>query len=150
MKNTILKSFISLLFIALSPSIYAQTFESELEERWPNLSNSCLGIHCYVSVDLNTDPVENGYLKYTIPVPRETIDFISGPVGCYLGNHLGNTIDIYVRRIHLELLASDQPQAQVPFELFVRLWKDHQGVTTTTPSSDDKQCYYLKRQLLAD
>ena len=142
MKNIFFKSFISLFFIVLSSSVYAQTYDPELDWDYPDLSYNCLGTHCYVSVDFNNDRVENGYLKYTIPVPKEGVDFISGPVGCYLGNNLGNTVELYVRRTHLELLASDQPHAQVPFELFVRLWKDHQGVTTTIPSGVENQCYY--------
>ena len=143
MKSAFLKSFISLFFIVISSSVYAQRIDiPDYDWDKPDLSYNCLGLHCYVSVDLKNDPVENGYYKYTIPIPREGVDFISGPVGCYLSNNLGSTVDIYIRRSHFEVIASDQPHAQVPFELFVPLWKDYSGLPTTTPSGVANQCYY--------
>ena len=82
------------------------------------------------------------YLKYTIPALREEVDFIQGPVGSYLANNLGNTVDVYVRRSRLELALANMPYAQVPFELFVRLWKSPNGATSTFPESDKEQCFY--------
>ena len=118
MKNLFfnLKIFISLLLLVIASSIKAQGISGT-----PVLSEGCLGIHCYVTVDLDNDPVVNGgYVKYTIPTPRENLDYIQGPAGAYLSNNLGNTVDIYVRKIHLELALSDYVAVEVPFELFVK------------------------------
>jgi len=138
MKRFYSNLFMTLFFAILSTSIYAQN--DSLAE--PTFAQEYLGIHCYVSVDLKNDPVENGYLKYTIPVPREGVDFIQGPAGSYLLNNLGNTVDVYVRRSHLELALADMPYAQVPFELFVHLWKSPNGSTSTFPDPTKEQCFY--------
>ena len=138
MKNSIFKSALSILFLVLVSTINAQTIPST-----PTLTQDCLGIHCYVLVDLQHDPVvDGGFVKYTIPVPREGLDFIQGPLGCYLSNHLGNTVDIYVRKIHLELALSDNPSAEVPFELFVNKWIIPNGGTYDYPVSGALQCFY--------
>ena len=137
-----------LLFLALFVvSAHAQNGEIQLERipaNWPipDYSDECLGIHCYVSVDLQNDPVVDGYLKYTIPAPRESVDFISGPASAYFVN-LGNTIDVYVRRTQLELALADQSYAQVGFGLFVHLWQDSFGNKSTSPTNTNQQCYYL-------
>lgn len=136
MKHTFLKAFTVLFFSFLAISSYAQVDE-------PTYSYSYLGIHCYVSVDLKNDPVENGYLKYTIPTPLQGATNIQGPAGAYLSNNLGSTIDVYVRRSHLELAMADRPYAQVPFELYVNLWKSPNGSTTTYYDPDKEQCFYL-------
>jgi len=142
MMRVFFKYFMTLFFAVFAISVHAQD-NSDLDWETPDLSYNCLGIHHYVSVDLDNDPVESGYLKYTIPVPKEGIDFITGPAGCHLLNNLGSTIDVYVRRSHLELALADQPYAQVRFELFVRLWKDYNGITTTILAGIENQCYYL-------
>ena len=148
MNQLFFRSFISLLFALFTFSTYAQNMGNQVEripENWPipDYSDECLGIHYYISVDLRNDPVVDGYLKYTIPVPREGIDFISGPASAFLLNNLGSTVDIYVRRSQLEIAIADQPYAQVDFALFVHLWKDPFGGISTSPSSTNKQCYYL-------
>ena len=139
MKPSFFKVFITLFFTILANSVYSQ---EETERPELDFINECLGIHHEVSVNLNNDPVVNGYLKYTIPTPRETIDYITGPAGSYLSNHLGNTVDVYVRRSHLELALADYPYAQVPFTLFVRLWKNDIGHTRTDPADGYNQCFY--------
>jgi hypothetical protein len=137
MKRSLFKVFATLFFAIFATSVYAQT-------GWPEQEFiiECLGKHCDVSVDLYNDPVESGYLKYTIPTPTENIDYITGPAGSYLSNHLGNTVDVYVRRSHLELALADSPYAQVVFRLYVRLWKSQTGDTKTYPESGYNQCFY--------
>lgn len=137
MKNTFLKSFMTLFFAVLTISVHAQT-----EWPVPDYSDEYLGIHCYITVDLNNDSVVNGYLKYTISVPKETVISIQGPASAYLSNNLGSTIDIYVHRLQLELALADMSYAQVPFALFVDLWKDSYGNITTELDSTAQQCYY--------
>ena len=140
MKNLFfnLKIFISLLLLVIASSIKAQGISGT-----PVLSEGCLGIHCYVTVDLDNDPVVNGgYVKYTIPTPRENLDYIQGPAGAYLSNNLGNTVDIYVRKIHLELALSDYVAVEVPFELFVKKWILPNGGTYDYPVSGAAQCFY--------
>lgn len=139
MTHLISKSIATLFFILFATSLlYAQESWSIVDAN-PN----CLGIHCYISVDLNNDPIDNGYLKYTIPTPKEGIDFISGSAGCYLSNHLGNTVDVYVRRTHLELALDSQPYAQVPFELYIPLWRINNDVITTIPGNINNQLFYI-------
>jgi hypothetical protein len=137
MKRSLFKVFATLFFAIFATSVYAQT-------GWPEQEFiiECLGKHCDVSVDLYNDPVESGYLKYTIPTPTENIDYITGPAGSYLSNHLGNTVDVYVRRSHLELALADSLYAQVVFRLYVRLWKSQTGDTKTYPESGYNQCFY--------
>ena len=138
MKNSIFKSALSILFLVLVSTINAQTTPST-----PTFTQECLGIHYYVNVDLQNDPVVNGgFVKYTIPVPREGLDYIHGPLGCYLSNHLGNTVDVYVRKIHLELALSDYPSVEVPFELYVNKWITYDGATYDYPVSGGTQCFY--------
>lgn len=138
MKRMFLKAFMLLFFVNITSSVLAQDY-GFIE---PNHVEQYLGVHCEVSVDLDNDPVQGGYLKYTIPAPREGVSFIQGPAGCYLSNNLGSTVDIYVRRVQLELALSDLPYAQVPFELFVNLWKDPHGGTTSSSGESTEQCFY--------
>ena len=147
MNNLFIRTFISLFLALFIVSAYAQngvTQPERIPANWPipDYSDECLGIHCYISVDLQNDPVVDGYFKYTIPAPRESIDFISGPASAYFVN-LGNTIDVYVRRTQLELALADQSYAQVGFGLFVQVWQDAFGNKSTIPSSINQQCYYL-------
>ena len=83
-------------------------------------------------------------LKYTITVPKEGITDLQGPAGCYLANNLGNTIDIYVRKIHLDL-AADGVTCEVPFELYVNKWVDMWG----EPAASGIQCYYWVKFLVS-
>ena len=117
------KTFISFVVFSL---IMTVSFVAKAQTIGASPVN-CLGTHCYISVFLNSDPVaSNGMLKYTIRVPQERIVDIQGPAGCYLANNLGNTIDIYVRKIHLDL-AADGVTCEVPFELYVDKWVDIWG-----------------------
>jgi hypothetical protein len=66
MKRSLFKVFATLFFAIFATSVYAQT-------GWPEQEFiiECLGKHCDVSVDLYNDPVESGYLKYTIPLQQK-------------------------------------------------------------------------------
>lgn len=113
-------------------------------------SYACLGTLCYVSVYLNKDSVADGYFTYTIPVPPEGIysfHEVQGPGSPYLTNHLGNTVDLELRRSHL-LLAVDGEDCEVPLELLVNKWSYDWGSYTTTPDLNAAQCYYLIRLLV--
>lgn len=70
---------------------------------------------------------------------------MNAPAGCYLSNHLGNTVNVYVRRTHLELALDSQPYAQVPFELYIPLWRINNDVITTIPGNINNQLflYYI-------
>lgn len=106
----------------------------------------CLGTHCYISVYINQDPVtSDGYLKYTITVPPEGAYDVQGPAGAYLFNHLGSTVDFYVRKSQL-LLASDGVDCEVPFELWVNKWFTGLGVYNTT--GEGTRCYYWIKLLV--
>lgn len=110
----------------------------------PSYGNEELGILCHVSVDLNNDPVtSDGYLKYTIPAPTEQIDFISGPASAFLINHLGDTVDFYVRKNQLELAAADYAYARIPYLIFVKKWINTGGVISLVEKEGYYQCYYV-------
>lgn len=101
-----------------------------------------LGILCYINVSLSHDPVDNqGYLTYTINTPDETACGIQGPGSPILTNNLGNTVDIKIRRTHLDL-AADGLNCEIPLELTVAKWSTGWGHYTTSPSSSGAQCYY--------
>ena len=132
------KLIISMLLMIVPFTVMAQGIQP------PNYGYGHLGLLCYVSVDLENDPVTaDGFLKYTIPTPSESIDDIVGPVGCYLLNYLGprSTVDLYVRRTHLELAIDGAVDAQVPFDLFVNKWMDSHGATYNEPTAP-YQCHY--------
>jgi hypothetical protein len=126
-----MKTTTLLLFIVISTlNIRAQTFTHGFD---------CLGIHCYVTVNLRTDPVtSDGYLKYTISTPPESIYDVQGPAAVLLSNYLGGTIDLYIRKSQLELAAADRDQCEIPFELLVDKWKDEWG----NPSTSGIRCHY--------
>lgn len=101
-----------------------------------------LGILCYINVSLSHDPVDNqGYLTYTINTPDETACGIQGPGSPILTNNLGSTVDLKIRRIHLDL-AADGLNCEIPLELTVAKWSTGWGHYTTSPSSGGAQCYY--------
>ena len=123
-----MKKFIISMLLMIGPlfTVMAQGIQE------PNYGYGHLGVLCYVSVDIDNDPVTaDGFLKYTIPTPSESIDDVVGPVGCYLLNYLGprSTVDLYVRRSHLELAIDSAASAQVPFEIFVNKWMNSHGDT---------------------
>ena len=131
MKKNFIVFVISYLLMTISFTAKAQFSENPI---------NCLGTHCYISVFLNSDPVtSDGMLKYTINVPREGISNLQGPAGNYFANNLGNTVDIYIRKIHLDL-AADGVTCEIPFELYVNKWVDYLG----NPISDNTgiQCFY--------
>lgn len=105
-----------------------------------NHGYDCLGTHCYITVFLNSHPVTaDGFFKFTINVPPEGAVNVQGPAGAYLSNNLGNTVDLYVRKIHLDL-AADGVNTEVPFELLVNKWTTGWGNYNT--SGTGAQCYY--------
>ena len=55
MARTFLKVYMTLFFVAFITPIKAQVEDLVFPP-------DCLGIHCQISVNFNTDPVENGYL----------------------------------------------------------------------------------------
>ena len=111
---------------------------SKAQSAWS--APDCLGTHCYITVYINRDPVvEGGYLKYTINVPAEGVVDVQGPAGSFLFNNLGNTIDFYVRKSHLDL-AADGVNCEVPFELLVNKWVTPLGIYNT--NGNGIQCYY--------
>lgn len=138
-KNVMIGVLVSLL-VNLSLTVKAQSAWS---------APDCLGTYCEINVYMNSTPVDsNGFFKFTIPVPSEGFANIQGPAGSYFANHLGNTIDIYVRKIHLDL-AADGINTEVPFELLVYKWVNDFGVYNT--SGDGYQCYYwLKLMVIYD
>lgn len=102
----------------------------------------CLGVHCYITVDLNNDPVtSDGYLKYTISKPQEGIESIQGPTAVYLSNDLGNTIDIYIKKIHLIPLTR-AITSEIPYELIVKKWVDRWGSPISEGTAEAIQCHY--------
>lgn len=72
-----------------------------------------LGTIGYVSVSISTAPTVSGYLKLTIPTPRETIRNVEGPCSSYLNNYLSNTVDLYVNKTQLRIIADDG-DCQIP------------------------------------
>ena len=136
MKKTFISFVVFFVIMTMSFVAKAQSIPTPI---------NCLGTHCYISVFLNSDPVTpDGMLKYTITVPKEGITDLQGPAGCYLANNLGNTIDIYVRKIHLDL-AADGVTCEVPFELYVNKWVDMWG----EPAASGIQCYYWVKFLVS-
>lgn len=106
-------------------------------------SYACLGIWCYVNVHLSTDPVDGGYLKYTIPVPSEGISpygGVQGPGSPILFNNLGNTVELWLRRVHVDLAANGQ-NCELPVEFRVNKWTTGWGSYSTIPGNGT-QCYY--------
>lgn len=107
----------------------------------------CLGTLCYVNVNLSTDPVDGGYLTYTIPVPDEGLGpyaGVQGPGSPVLANNLGTTVDLKLRKSHLALEA-DGKNCQLYVDLLVNKWSLGFGhYTTTKPSGSQTypQCYY--------
>ena len=129
-KNVMIWALVTLL-VNLSLTVKAQSAWS---------ADDCLGTFCEVDVYIDRAPVEaNGFIKVTIPVPSEGIAGIQGPASAYFSNHLGNTIDLYVRKIHLDL-AADGVNCEIPFELTVNKWVNDLGVYNT--SGEGYQCYY--------
>ena len=106
---------------------------------------TCLGLLCYVNVNLTTDPVNAGMLTYTIPTPPDYDPIYShaqGPGSPHLTNCLGSTIDLQLRRSHL-LLEYDGQNTQFPVDILVKKWSTGWGQYTTDPGYDEyAQCYY--------
>lgn len=133
MKRTYSKILLSLLLIVFS--------NLNIKVQAQSHGIYCLGTFCRISVYLNSDPVTpDGYLKYTIPTPPETIFDVQGPAGSFLANNLGNTVDLYIRKSQLELAAADMSQCEIPFELLVDKWKDEWGEPSV--SGVGIRCYY--------
>lgn len=134
MKNSVFKILVLLVFLSVSQFCRSQCNNSYLVD--------CLGLHCYITVDLNNDPVtSNGYLKYTISKPRERINDIAGPTAAYLANDLGSTIDIYINKMQL-LPLTRAITSEIPYELLVDKWVDKWGTTTTMGTPEAIQCHY--------
>ena len=83
----------------------------------PNVNNAqtcgigCLGTWCYVDVSLS-DPTYAGDLIYVIPVPPEGFaGSIMGPGSPRLYNNLGSTVELRLKKSHLEV-ESDGGNAQ--------------------------------------
>ena len=114
----------------------------------------CLGTHCYISVYLNSDPVtSDGYLKYTICIPNENIYAIQGPASAYLSNHLGNSVDIYIKKAQLEMAVDGYANCEVPYELLVDKWVDYWGnyttdILTVNSNGGYSRCYYFIKLLV--
>ena len=125
------------LFIIVFMSLFAIAAKSQCN------NYCCLGRLCYVTVDLKNDPVVDGmYLKYTIPAPSESIWSIQGPGTSLFFNHLGNTVDIYVRKNHLELAIADSNVREVPCEVLVDKWVNDYGYYEYYQASGYLRCHY--------
>lgn len=108
-------------------------------------SYTCLGVLCYVDVNLTTDPVNGGMLRYTIPTPPDydpMYSGVQGPGSPHLTNYLGSTIDLELRHSHLSLEYKGQ-NTQFPIDILVKKWSTGWGLYTTDPRYDEyAQCYY--------
>ena len=134
MNNSTFKILALLVFLSTSLFGKAQCNNSFVVD--------CLGVDCYITVDLNNDPVtSDGYLKYTIFKPQERIEDIQGPTAAFLLNDLGSTIDIYIKKIQL-LPLTRAITSEIPYELLVEKWVDRWGRPTTKEADDSIQCHY--------
>lgn len=131
MKN---KFILTLIFVLTPLFLKAQSCTVE----------GCLGIHTYISVDLTNDPVTDGYLIYTIPVPSEGLVnnymfSVEGPGSPYFFNFCGNTVDLYIRKHLLEVDCIDIP-CQAFMEFIVARSVD--GLDITLSTNGKVRCHY--------
>lgn len=100
----------------------------------------CLGTWCYVDVSLS-DPVDSGYLVYTIPVPPE--GFTGGIIGpgspCFF-NGLGNTIELHLRKSHLVVESDGNEMTTLILDAEVN--KYVLGMEGAISSGDYVRCHY--------
>ena len=137
MKTSILRFIIFTLL-----SIVSVTSKAQSEWSGPE----CLGTHCYISVYINRDPVvDNWYLKYTINVPAEGSVDVQGPMAAFLFNNLGNTVDLYIRKSQLDIIA-DGVNCEIPIELWVNKWVTPLGSYNT--SGEGTRCFYWIKLLV--
>lgn len=130
------------IFKILALMVFLFVFQIGRAQCNNSYSVDCLGLHCYVTVDINNDPVtSDGYLKYTISKPQESIKSIQGPTAAYLSNDLGGTIDIYINKMQL-LPLTRSITSEIPYELLVNKWVDKWGATTTMETPEAIQCHY--------
>ena len=104
-------------------------------------SYACLGILCYVNVDLSSDPVDSeGFLTYTIRTPSENLApnyGVQGPGSPRLTNNLGSTVDLKLRRSHLALEA-DGRNCELVIDVLVNKWSSGWGsYTSVKPAYGD-------------
>jgi len=78
----------------------------------------CLGIWCYVNASLS-DPLISGRLVYTIPMPPETVLYISGPGAPHLFNCLGSTVELHLSLPDLILELDGHDFVQLDLEMVV-------------------------------
>lgn len=134
MKNSIFKIFAFLAFLFVFQISKAQCNNSYQVD--------CLGVLCYITVDLDNDTVtSDGYLKYTIFKPQETIDCLQGPTAAHLTNDLGSTIDIYIKKAQLIPLVRSIT-SEIPYELLVNKWVDRWGMPSIMGAAEAVQCHY--------
>lgn len=80
------------------------------------------GVLCYVSVNLSTDPTENGYLKYTIPLPKPWGGFdtfsVEGPGQPQLYFLTSTTAELWLRKNMLLLDVIGMGYAQENVDLW--------------------------------
>jgi len=125
---------------------FCQAEASDFDPIIPRVKE-CLGVWCYITVDFKNDPVtSDGYFKYTIQTPPNGIQYacMQGPGAPYLFNHLGSTVDLYIRKMRLELDADGYDS--VPIELFVDTWIGDSGYYQSMPTDNSNtiknQCFY--------
>ena len=131
------------LFITIFVSLLAIAAKSQNVTNGNCWGYDCLGRLCYVTVDLNNDPLIDGmYLKYTIPAPSENIYSIQGPGISLVFNDLGSTVDILVRKTHLELALADSPNREIPCDVLVEKWVDEYGKYEYNQTNANIMCHY--------
>lgn len=106
-------------------------------------SYTCLGVWYDLNISLS-DPTVNGYFVCTIPVPPEGIDFNSGIIGIgapYFFNHLGSTVDVYIKKIDLI------PDMVNETETFILDFETLKEISAFEPggSSGKVRCHYHLR-----
>ena len=131
------------LFIVIFVSLLAIAAKSQNITNGYCFGYDCLGRLCYVTVDLKNDPLIDGmYLKYTIPAPSERIWAIQGPGIAMTFTNMGSTVDIYVRKTHLELALADSSNREIPCEVLVEKWVDDYGNYEYYQGAGYIMCHY--------
>lgn len=91
------------------------------------------GVLCYISVDLDNDSVESGYLRYTFNKPAEALYSgslleVQGPGNPCLMNDLGTTIQICLKKLRI---ATEKPDGgsvwQCTEDLWIGTWQNVGG-----------------------
>ena len=130
MKRVIL----SLVLLVMLPYVFVEKIKAQ------TCDEGCLGTWCYVDVSLS-DPVNAGELIYTIPVPPEGFTGgIMGPGSPYLFNDLGSTIELHLKKGHLEIEADGNETTTLMLDALVN--KYVLGTEGYISSGDYVQCHY--------